>query len=89
MRIWLFKPEDAWAYCGGGAAIIAETADDVERLWQGRLKADGNAFEGGVWGRFWPIARAEDYRGRWVLVADFEVIDPGPERIVMEDANYA
>ena len=33
MYLWIFKPSENWAYCGGAAIVIAKTLHEAKKLF--------------------------------------------------------
>lgn len=76
MKLYLFKPSIRWRYCGGGLAIIAESFEDCQKLYDEKL--------------FYSEADIpEDQRGYeiWVFVESFDVQGELP-RVVLDDYNW-
>ena len=85
MNIYLFKPSELWNYCGGGAAVIAETFDEAKELFMHYPVAEG-------------VSAVYQYElegsesiidGVWILVEVFPLSGFYEPHVVFTNANYA
>jgi len=93
MRLYIFKPSESWAYCGGARIAIAENMESAARLFIDKdLAADSiesaddvcyAMCEGAV-----PEKRSREGVDVWILTESFPVAEAQP-RIVLDDWNYA
>lgn len=77
MKIWILKPADCWAYCGGAAIIIADSIQQVEQ----QLKKDDS--DSKVYTTE-PLDEDHDWY-KWVVVETFDTTETEVREVLV---NY-